>query len=1146
MSKRILNHPQPPKEGDATTSYRSLGEKEGTISFRHELDREFPKGDTLTEEEQGLSRRSFTKLMGASSALAGLGLASCRRPESYIVPYKNAPEWIIPGKPLFYATSMPRVGGAVPLLVTTFEARPTKLEPLPDHPDSAGTDAIVQASVLDLYSPSRSQKILKNGEVSDETALLEELKGLDLAKTAIVVGSDDSPTRNRLAKELAAKGATLVSYEALDGEGLEAGKKVVVDFANADRVLSLDADFLGADPIGNSREFSKRRMGGDSDYNAEIEANKMNRLYQVETQFSITGGMADHRLRVAPSRVGAVAADIAKALGVAATGGATAADQQNLFPGGDAGLYDQWITACADDLKASAGKSLVVVGSRQPQVVQQIAAAINAKLASTASKVVATDLAQYASIADLSAQVESGAVTNLVFLTPSNPAFDYAGFSALEAKAETIVHFGLRKDATAWASDWHIPARHYLESWSDARSATGVVSLIQPLVLMPYEALSELEVLVLLNGGELPSGDFSPAMAEVKKTTNAASNADWQTALREGYVAGSSYAESSAATGNLEVAASEVPSAKNIEVVFATDASILDGRYIDNAWLQESPDPVTKLTWDNAAQISPLTAKELGIYDKVIALEPKESFAGSDPFKQAAEAPIGEGEHAKAPMITVTIGDREVVVPVLIAFGHADHAITIPVGYGQAADDGRVSAVAVDEKKATVGHVGLNTGFNVYPLRTADTLYFATGAQVSITEDAYKVALTQEHHSMYGRAIAREVSTAEVGDHKSYEDQIEGVKKQGMDSHAPPNISIYDPKGGIWSKDDRKKKNHLSDDVHQWGMAIDLNTCTGCNACLIACQAENNIPVVGKDQVAMGREMHWIRMDRYFASQEVKMEHGHKLKDDSGKYTPTAEWVQQNPEMVPQPVACVQCEMAPCETVCPVNATVHTEEGLNSMAYNRCIGTRYCANNCPYKARRFNFFDYNKRNPLIKGNLYKGPFGEKQVGEAPSLQRNPNVTVRMRGVMEKCTYCVQRLESAKIKQKQQQKQNTLASGLKSTEVSVNRSVDLKVPTNSVKTACQDACPTEAISFGNLLDRESRVVKAKGNELDSIARNFETEDEWNKFKVVGSQRNYDLLNYIGTRPRTSYLARVKNPNTKMPDSVYLGQATINIH
>jgi len=308
-----------------------------------------------------------------------------------------------------------------------------------------------------------------------------------------------------------------------------------------------------------------------------------------------------------------------------------------------------------------------------------------------------------------------------------------------------------------------------------------------------------------------------------------------------------------------------------------------------------------------------------------------------------------------------------------------------------------------------------------------------------------------------------------------------------------------------WHPDkDGKAPGFLTDPLHQWGMSIDLSACMGCNACLVACQAENNIPIVGKEQVAKGREMHWIRMDRYFAAQ----------KDDT--------FDADNPEFVPQPVACLHCESAPCETVCPVNATVHTEDGLNAMAYNRCIGTRYCANNCPYKARRFNFFDYNKRNPLIAHNLTRGPLGEKTVGEASHLQKNPNVTVRMRGVMEKCTYCVQRLKDAVIRQKAGPKQDALAAGKPSTDVQVTNE-SLRIPVDSVRTACQDACPAKAISFGNLLDKQQSVV-GRSKELE---------------------RNYDLLNYIGTRPRTSYLARVKNPNDKMPGAQFIGKATIHM-
>ena len=453
----------------------------------------------------------------------------------------------------------------------------------------------------------------------------------------------------------------------------------------------------------------------------------------------------------------------------------------------------------------------------------------------------------------------------------------------------------------------------------------------------------------------------------------------------------------------------------------------------------------------------------------------------------------------------MTVNGQTLEIPVLISFGQAENTIVIPLGYGQGFDK-------EDELKrgpvntSHVGLVGVNRGFNAYPLRTAATAYFASGGTVKTTTKRYSMALTQEHSAMYGRALAREISTMEDEEKGEFEAQLANVAKQGNDAHAPPNVYLYEPKssGTFHPGKDGKAQPLINDPLHQWGMSIDLSSCTGCNSCLVACQAENNIPIVGKEQVARGREMHWIRMDRYYATQSDNT-------FDEG-----------NPELIPQPVACVQCESAPCETVCPVNATIHTEDGLNAMAYNRCIGTRYCANNCPYKARRFNYFDYNKRNPLIAHNLYKGPFGETQRGEAAHLQKNPNVTVRMRGVMEKCTYCVQRLKDAVIRQKRGQKQEVLESGKPSTEVQVTTET-LRIPIDSVKVACQDACSASAITFGNLLDGEKSAL--------------------GRSKKI--ERNYDLLNYIGTRPRTSYLARVKNPNPKMPDAKFVGKATIHM-
>ena len=1108
MSKRIWQHPEAPA-GETTVSWRGVGQLEDTPAFRSWLDREFPQGvaEMADDADAETSRRSFMKLMGASTALAGFGMAACRRPETTIVPYNKAPEWVIPGKATYYASSMPRAAGATPLVVTTFEGRPTKLAANTLHPDAAGTDVFAQASVLDLYSPSRSKKVLKQGQAArraDFEAVLASLAADKSAKLGFVFGRDVSPTRARLAKELAAKfsAAKFYAYEALESSAaklLGDGVRPLADFSKADRILSLDCDFASLDPQGPVTPFFDRRKPEGKGYSAKAAAASMNRLYAVESAFSMTGGMADHRLRVAPSQLLVVAGQLARRLGLDGL-------VSQIAPLTDA-KHLEWVNAMADDLQQAAGKSLVLAGSRLPEAVHALVLAINAKLGNLGDgkplRHVRTDAQGLGDLAALKADLEAGAIDTLVLLTPANPVFDAPAdlaFPASLAKAKTVIHLGARTDATAHAATWHLPASHYLESWSDARSESGVYTVVQPMILPLYaDCASELELLsaLLSDDGKLVTGEGaegkpSPAHDAVRKTFEAIGGKGgdaWSKLLRDGFQAGTSFEAAEVAIPNAPVAAA--PAAQGVEVVFATDASVYDGRWIDNGWLQEAPDPVTKQSWDNAALIAPQTAKDLGIYDEIVALETWNGATGPD----------GEGEHRSAPLITVAVNGVELEFPAMISFGQAENTIVIPLGYGQGFDaEDKFGRNAKGSAPAShVGQVGVNSGFNAYPLRTTATTYFATGAAVKKTGRRYPMAVVQEHHAMYGRALAREISTIDSGDHKGgFEEQLHNVKLQGNDGHAPPNISLYKP-------EDKKGAPLLSDPLHQWGMTIDLSSCMGCNACLVACQAENNIPIVGKEQLAKGREMHWIRMDRYYAV------------ESDNSFDPG------NPALVPQPVACVQCESAPCETVCPVNATVHTEDGLNAMAYNRCIGTRYCANNCPYKTRRFNFFDYNKRNPLVAHNLYKGPFGEKQVGTAPHLQRNPNVSVRMRGVMEKCTYCVQRLKDAKIRQKRGQKQEALLAGKASPDSAVTTAT-LRIPVDSVKVACQEACPADAIAFGNLLDGDkSKMVR--GKEIE---------------------RNYDLLHYIGTRPRTSYLARVKNPNDKMPDAKWVGKATIHMH
>lgn len=1135
MSKRIQHHPDAPAD-ESTVSWRSTGQLEDSSEFRTWLEREFPRGaaELANQEEVETSRRSFMKLMGASSALAGLGLASCRRPESYIVAYTNSPEWVIPGKATYYASAMPRAAGAAPLVVTTFEGRPTKLAPNSLHPDSDGTDVFTQASVLNLYATNRSRQVLKKGKSANRSeleALLCAIAADSSAKVGFVFGTDVSPTRSRLTKELAGKfaSAKFYSYEALQAEQVGGeGVKLVADFSKADRILSLDSDFVSTDPQGPVTPFFERRKPEGKGYKHKADAKSMNRLYAVEAAYSLTGGMADHRLRVAPSQVQVIAEAVAAKIVPGITAPKLDADQQ------------MWVDALCEDLKKSADRSLVVAGSRQSKAVRYLAVEINRALGSLGAgkpmQVLQSEATGLGSIADLTADLEKGRIDTVFLLTPSNPVFDAPadlGFAkALTKQGVTSIHLGERADATAHASSWHIPAAHYLESWGDARSARGYYCVVQPMILPLYEdCVSELELLIALLdkegrliNGEGPEGAASPAYDAVRKTfadpeIGESGEAAWKQLLRNGFYESPVYPEAKVASGKGVLnKAQKAPTSSSLEVIFATDASIYDGRYIDNGWLQEVPDPISKLTWDNAALIAPKTAKKLGIYDEILKLEPKTKALGFIPVegKYAAVGPDGEGQNRTAPMIKLTLNGETLEFPVLISFGQAENTVVIPVGYGQGInheDDLGRKPVNQDH----VGLVGVNRGFDVYPLRKSDTPYFATGAKVELTKGRYPVALTQEHHAMYGRALAREISTMKDKKKGDFNAQLAKVAKQGMDSHAPPNVYLYKPEGSsTWDPGkDGKAQKLINDPLHQWGMAIDLTACMGCSACAVACQAENNIPIVGKEQVAMGREMHWIRMDRYYASQE-------KYYDKDGKKQKAPEWVKDNPAMVPQPVACVQCESAPCETVCPVNATVHTEDGLNAMAYNRCIGTRYCANNCPYKARRFNFFDYNKRNPLIKHNLTRGPLGKKDEGGPDHLQKNPNVTVRMRGVMEKCTYCVQRLKDAVIRQKRGQKQEALVAGKTSTDMEVKTDT-LRIPVDSVKAACQEACPAGAISFGNLKDgKNSEMGRAK--EL---------------------KRNYDLLNYVGTRPRTSYLARVKNPNPDMPDAKFIGKATIHM-
>ncbi len=1062
--KRIWKHPEEPQ--NAKRYWRSVSELERRENFLKDLGREFPAGDTLTDEERENGRRDFLKIMGASVGL--MGLASCRRPLTNILPYTQHVEWMVPGKALMYATTMPRNGGSTPLVVTTHEGRPTHVTGNPLHPLGGGIDSFAQASVLDLYDPERSQKPLGKGkELSwDKANELLAAVAADAKKGAglgIVTGSTTSPTFLRLLGEVQAAfpKVQLFSYESAGADGaaavgkavLGAGVKPFVKLGAAMRILSLDCDFLGLDPVSGQpiSAFTKHRA-------KDAKAADMNRLYVLENRYTLTGGMADHRKALPASLVPVAAAVIAAELGDASAKALATTASQSL---------KDWLLPAVRDLIDNKGKAVVLAGSRYGAEVHALVASINNALGAYGSTI---ELLQEATapemggFAELKAAVSGGQIKTLISLTSGNlyyDAPDAGGFANLIAEKKVkLVHLGLLADKTAKRAALHVPAAHYLESWGDVRAANGVYSIVQPMIAPLYDGASQIELLLALLGrkklgpAEAPADDA--AHVAVRDTFAAVAGTmdetKWNLTLRDGFLNGSTYPKASAAPNVAAAAAfvakakaAAVPADDALEVVLAPDSSVFDGRYTNNAWLQEAPDPVSKLTWDNAAWIGSVTFRRLGLQD---------------------------GQHVK-----ISVGGAEIEIPAIEAPGHATNSITLPLGYGQKG----------------LGDVGSKRGVDVYPLLKNPGEFVISGATVEVLPAVAELAITQSQNTMEGRAVYRE------GTLEAFNKDPEFAGKTGIDSHIPENISFY--KGQVGVKSEENPAGFDYEKQHQWGMVIDLSKCIGCTACIVACQSENNIPVVGKDQVRKGRIMQWIRMDRYFAVPKW----GKNEVDQQSTWAeddPTPEQLE-NAEMVSQPLACQQCEAAPCETVCPVNATVHTTDGLNAMAYNRCIGTRYCANNCPYTARRFNWFDYNKRNPLIEtkvaglvtvNNLYAGPLGAKKEDESLRLQRNPNVTVRMRGVIEKCTYCVQRIESAKILQKQVQRD----------------SKNFRVPTDSVKTACQQSCPADAIVFGDLADKKSSVVKAKA-----------------------SPRDYQLLKYIGTRPRTSYLARLRNPNMDMP-------------
>src|SRR5437764_2712913 len=991
--KRVFQHP--PEALTGKHYWRSLGELSDTPEFREWLEREFPAG---TAELNGVewSRRSFLKLMGASMALAGFGLNGCRRPEAHLVPFTKSAEWTIPGKFLYYATAMPRRTGAIPLIATTVDGRPIKIEGNPLHPASGGaTDTFAQASILDLYDPSRSQRFVHKGKRSDRAAFdayIGNLRNTLPAERgeglAFLVAETHSPTRERLRLELEKTFPALrwCVYEPLLSQSQQVAaqnafgenSRLLPRLDRADVILALDSDFLdcGQGDLASVRAFtSRRRLSAAKD--------TMCRLYVVENRFTLTGAMADHRLRCPASQIALFTHALAgKILAMTKDAGLGSVIANLQVPTNAATLDDQWVSEAANDLMAKPGASLVLAGPNQPVAVQSLVYAINAALKNLGQTLVVRQIPsnpRTTDILQLATDINDGRIKQL-FILGGDPVYNAPrglvedretklplDWGDLQKKVPEIVRLGYHEDATSALSSWHVPAAHYLESWGDALTSDGAYLSIQPMILPLFGGLSEIELLNALLGR--PKTEGPELVQETFRATNPPGDfqSAWSRFLRDGFAfhvqprdqSPSFNANAAGALAQKSWALPPMPAANSPEIVLVGSYAMDDGRYANNGWLQELSDPITKLTWDNAALMSPTFAKTLNVETGDLI-----QISINDTAKDTNDQPIR----------------RELVIAAYVSPGHADNSVTIPIGYG---------------RKKT-GPIADESGFNAYLLRTASNLHFAVAdgkniESVRVTKDGkkYPLANTQEHWSIEGRGVVREATLDE------YREDNEFVKKcGGMDEPQSYLPSLY--------------SHPPMDAPQQWGMTVDLNVCTGCSACVIACQAENNVPIVGKLQVAHGRVMHWLRIDRYYASAKP-------FDEDNGEFP-------QDPEIVHQPMMCQHCENAPCETVCPVNATIHSEDGLNVMAYNRCVGTRYCANNCPFKVRRFNFFDYNQR-PIGKKKIagefsiykeYFAPFTEKGAPDIVKLSKNPNVTVRMRGVMEKCTFCVQRIEEAKI------------------------------------------------------------------------------------------------------------------------------------
>ena len=1034
--------------------WKSLRELDGQASWQLDpSNKEFDKGSDKAPVDP-MSRRNFFNLMGASMGLAGLGVgAGCRRYEKEeIVPLSRRPENQVPGQTLQYATSFELGGSAHALIATSYEGRPIHIDGNPEHTfaggaivpgtkSHAGAHTFAQAAILHLYDPDRSQTPLTTGKGSSIEAFkagLGDLKKQLAAGGAHVLSeATSSPTVQALKRRLEGVGVIWHEYEPLSWDNERRGTqaafgRVLRPIARLDRaetIVTIDCDLFVEHPAAMkySRDFARSRRKDGT-----LGVGKMNRLWVAESVMSNTGAMADHRLSMR-SELGL---PFALALDAALSGGGM---PQSEFL--KEAKVTQFVTILAEELRANTGRAVVVAGRRQSPEVHAVVAKINNAIGAVGATLDYVDdpdptrKPHVQSISELVQEMTASRVQTLVILG-GNPVYDAPAdldFAGALAKVKTSIHLSEYVDETSQKTSWHLPKAHFLEAWGDSRTWDGQLTLAQPLIQPLFGGLSSAELLSMLLGDELGGEALTQATIRELGHTN------WKQYVSDGFVANTAMQPAQLPMGSLpqfQLSPGQQAGSKRgkneLEVVYHYSSFSYDGRYANNAWLQETPDFLTKVTWDNYALVAPQTAVELGI----------------------------ENDE----MITVKVGDRKVTLPCYTMPGQARGSIALVLG------GGRTAAGRVGGEKGKHG-----AGWNTYVVRTSTAFDVAQGGSVTGGGGTYQLANVQDHWN-YKKGSNKLMKNDGPGLRFDFEvarrshELVEEIPVEKLETNkawkAESEAEFWDDE--VEAESGKTKARHLSlfeeheYKGHRWAMAIDLSTCTGCNSCMVACQSENNVPVVGREEVKNNREMHWIRIDRYFQGSP------------------------DEPHVVHQPLACQQCENAPCEQVCPVGATSHSDEGLNDMAYNRCIGTRYCANNCPYRVRRFNFLDWNKEWREARNKVRR-------------LLFNPEVTVRMRGVMEKCTFCVQRIQNGKIRAKAQIRSGQRAGVL-----------DAPLPDGEIETACQQACPTEAIVFGDLSDPASRVSVLQAD-----------------------RRSYALLPELYTKPRNQYLTRVLNPNPKMP-------------